>query len=222
MGDSPSNYTFSKSSEKEEIEEGNTAVKLSTSSSFGSEDENNSDKDEIAGNDNDNDDDNEYEDGNTDSPLWLHMNPIERERQVKAAKEKYRRENQTSFEQTKEYLTKRTGKFLSRNILPLIKKRDEEETEEGLSTITNNGASNHEETIGVAAKEEFHVRDKHTQITTNTKTEKEVYKNQTIIENDEEGYVVISPKDNIIIANDDPRNSLRQQFIENKSTERSE
>merc|ERR1712238_362973 len=66
--DSPSNYTFSKSSEKEEIEEGNTAVKLSTSSIFGSEDENNSDKDEIAGNDNDNDDDNEYEDGNTDSP----------------------------------------------------------------------------------------------------------------------------------------------------------
>eukprot|EP00536_Pseudo-nitzschia_multiseries_P014568 jgi/Psemu1/291522/fgenesh1_pg.726_\ len=58
-------------------------------------------------------------------PLWLHMNPIERERQVKMARLRYRRENQTTLEQAKEAFTKRTGKFLSKNLLPLIKKKEQ-------------------------------------------------------------------------------------------------
>jgi hypothetical protein len=64
------------------------------------------------------------EDGDKDdegAPKWLLMNPIERERQERIAREKYRRENQTTYQQTKEYLTKKTGSFLSRNLLPFLK-----------------------------------------------------------------------------------------------------
>ncbi|KAL3920335.1 MAG: hypothetical protein SGARI_006968, partial [Bacillariaceae sp.] len=57
------------------------------------------------------------------SPQWLHMNPIERHRQEKLAREKYRRENQTSFEQAKEKFTKSTGRFLTKNLLPLLKEK---------------------------------------------------------------------------------------------------
>ncbi|KAL3906181.1 MAG: hypothetical protein SGILL_009374, partial [Bacillariaceae sp.] len=65
---------------------------------------------------------------NTDgAPKWLLMNPTEQKRQERLAREKYRRENQTSFEQTKEYFTKKTGKFLSKNLLPLLKKDEKEE-----------------------------------------------------------------------------------------------
>mmetsp|Transcript_19086 Transcript_19086/g.44178 ORF Transcript_19086/g.44178 Transcript_19086/m.44178 type:complete len:511 (+) Transcript_19086:207-1739(+) len=59
------------------------------------------------------------------APVWLHMNPIERERQIKLARIKYRRENQTTLQQAKEAFTKRTGRFLSRNLLPYIKKKEE-------------------------------------------------------------------------------------------------
>ena len=67
------------------------------------------------------------QDDEEESPWWLsNMNQTERARQEKIAKEMYRKENQTSYEQTKEYLTKRTGKFLSHNILPYIKRKEEE------------------------------------------------------------------------------------------------
>jgi hypothetical protein len=200
-GDIPStNNTISKSSsEKDEIEKNNTVIKLSASasSSFGWDDANEN------GNGNGNDDNNE--DSTDDSPLWLHMNPIEQERQEKLAKEKYRRENQTYYEQTKENLTKRTGKFLSRNILPLIKKKEvEEETEENLSTggTNDDGNDNSDDPVVVAAKEEEEEEEEEekekdiSQINetsgTVTKTEKEVG------EENDEGYVVISPKDDII------------------------
>ncbi|KAG7359567.1 putative transmembrane protein PGPGW [Nitzschia inconspicua] len=75
-------------------------------------------KAEVAGDENE---------GEKDTPKWLHMNPIEQQRQERLAKEKYRRENQTAFEQTKEYFTKKTGSFLSRNLLPLLKEKKEEE-----------------------------------------------------------------------------------------------
>lgn len=54
------------------------------------------------------------------SPSWLHMNSVEQERQENLAKEKYRRENQTAFDQTKQYLTKSAVAFLSKNVLPLL------------------------------------------------------------------------------------------------------
>ncbi|KAG7353395.1 putative transmembrane protein PGPGW [Nitzschia inconspicua] len=75
-------------------------------------------KAEVAGDENE---------GEKDTPKWLHMNPIEQQRQERLAKEKYRRENQTALEQTKEYFTKKTGSFLSRTLLPLLKEKKEEE-----------------------------------------------------------------------------------------------
>merc|ERR1712183_28334 len=60
-------------------------------------------------------------------PMWLHMNAMERKRQERNAKEKYRRENQTYYEKKTEYLSKRTGRFLSQNVLPFIKRKDTEE-----------------------------------------------------------------------------------------------
>eukprot|EP00535_Pseudo-nitzschia_heimii_P008374 CAMPEP_0197189166 /NCGR_PEP_ID=MMETSP1423-20130617/19275_1 /TAXON_ID=476441 /ORGANISM="Pseudo-nitzschia heimii, Strain UNC1101" /LENGTH=742 /DNA_ID=CAMNT_0042641211 /DNA_START=27 /DNA_END=2255 /DNA_ORIENTATION=+ len=62
-------------------------------------------------------------------PVWLHMNPIERERQAKLAKKKYKRDKQTSYEQAKDAFTKKTGKFLSDNILPLLKKPEQSAAE---------------------------------------------------------------------------------------------
>jgi hypothetical protein len=202
-GDIPStNNTISKSSsEKDEAEGANTVIKLSASSSFGGDDGNEN------GNSEGNDDNNE--DSTDDSPLWLHMNPIEQERQEKLAKERYRRENQTYYEQTKENLTKRTGKFLSRNILPLIKKKEVEvETEENLSTTGTNddGNDNSDDPIVVVvvAKEEEEKETSlpnetfGTQTTDVTKTEEEVDNNRTVGEENDDGYVVISPKDDII------------------------
>ena len=74
------------------------------------------------------------------APKWLLMNPTEQKRQERLAREKYRRENQTSFEQTKEYFTKKTGKFLSKNLLPLLKKDEKEE--EGAAESKDNATSN--------------------------------------------------------------------------------
>jgi hypothetical protein len=51
------------------------------------------------------------------------MNPIERQRQERLAREKYRRENLSSFEQARETLTRSTGRFLSRNLLPLLREK---------------------------------------------------------------------------------------------------
>jgi hypothetical protein len=86
-----------------------------------------------AGDDDEGDGNKDGDDNNNnhDTPKWLLMNPIEQKRQERLAKEKYRRENQTAFEQTKEYWTKKTGAFLSRNLLPLLKeKKTENKTEE--------------------------------------------------------------------------------------------
>jgi hypothetical protein len=71
-----------------------------------------------------------------DAPKWLHMNPIERERQERLAREKYRRENQSTYQQTKEYITKKTGSFLSRNILPLLKEKKKEIDEPNVEVET--------------------------------------------------------------------------------------
>ncbi len=60
----------------------------------------------------------------TVTPSWLHMNPVERKRQERLAIEKSRSENQTAFEQTKQYLTKSAVTFLSKNVLPLLKTDD--------------------------------------------------------------------------------------------------
>lgn len=59
--------------------------------------------------------------GEEESPSWLNnMNPVERKRQEKLLKEKYRKENQSSNEQLREYMLKTTGSFLSRTILPVL------------------------------------------------------------------------------------------------------
>ena len=72
-------------------------------------------------------DDSENSGSGTESPpVWLHMNPVERERQEKLAKQKYKRDRQTTYEQVKEGMTKRTGKFLSKTLLPLIKKTEKD------------------------------------------------------------------------------------------------
>jgi hypothetical protein len=56
-----------------------------------------------------------------DSPSWLSsMNPAERKRQEKLTKEKYRTESQSTNEQFAEYVTKRSGSFLSRTLLPIL------------------------------------------------------------------------------------------------------
>ena len=199
---SSTNNTISKSSsEKDEAEGANTVIKLSASStSFGGDDGNENGNSNSKGNDDNN------EGSTDDSPLWLHMNPIELERQEKLAKDKYRRENQTYYEQTKENFTKRTGKFLSRNILPLIKKKEVgEKTEDILSTTGTNddGNDNSDDPVVVAKLEE----EKETSLpnetfgtetTDVTKTEKEVDNNRTVGEENEDGYFLVGPQDDII------------------------
>ena len=203
-GDIPStNNTISKSlSEKDEAEGANTVIKLSasTSTSFGGDDGNEN------GNSNSKGSDDNNEDSTDDSPLWLHMNPIELERQEKLAKDKYRRENQTYYEQTKENFTKRTGKFLSRNILPLIKKKEVgEKTEDILSTTgTNDDENDNSDDPVVVAKEEEEKETSlpnetfGTETTDVTKTEKEVDNNRTVGEENEDGYFLVGPQDDII------------------------
>jgi hypothetical protein len=55
------------------------------------------------------------------SPFWLHMNPAERKRQEKVVKENYKKENETRYQATKEYIRRGAGSLLSRTILPLLK-----------------------------------------------------------------------------------------------------
>jgi len=120
------------SSEKE-VRESGTVIKINTTTSIDN------------GNDADTDaDDNKNEDGENGEggsasespPVWLHMNPVERKRQERIAKKKYRRDRQTTLEQAKEALTKRTGKFLSQNLLPFIKKLESSESD-GISDNTS-------------------------------------------------------------------------------------
>ena len=64
-----------------------------------------------------------------ESPQWLRsMNPAERQRQIKVMKEKYRQENQSNLGKMKESMTRSTGSFLSRHLLPLLKTTKEAPT----------------------------------------------------------------------------------------------
>jgi hypothetical protein len=57
-----------------------------------------------------------------ENPEWLHMNPMERKRQEKRLKEKVWKENRTKWDETSEYITRSTGNFLTRNLLPFLKR----------------------------------------------------------------------------------------------------
>lgn len=137
---------------------------------------------------------NNEEDPNQSAPVWLHMNSIERERQERLAREKYRRENQTSYEQAKEAFTKRTGRFLSKNILPLIKKKDQtpvtkvEEPSTG-NVVVDDGSSS-DGVIVIASQGET------SQSSEPTMTEaKSESKNTNEIDG---GYIVVRPEDKTV------------------------
>lgn len=85
------------------------------------------------------------EDDSEDSPKWLqadNMNPAERKRQIKLYKEKYRKENQTTFEQMKESMSKRAGSVLSRTVLPFLKQSPEKSKESDEKLHTKLGECN--------------------------------------------------------------------------------
>ncbi len=115
-------------SAENEDDEGGTIVKVNAAKTLGSD----RNTEATVAEDGEN-----TENGNTTEtpPVWLHMNPIERQRQERLAKQKYRRDRQTSYEQAKEAITKRTGKFLSKNLLPFIKKA--EPSEDGAEQVAN-------------------------------------------------------------------------------------
>jgi len=83
------------------------------------------------------------------SPSWLkYMNEAERKRQRKLLKQKYRDENKSSSELLRESLSKRTGSFLSRNVLPALNRTKDwgkgedatvAESEEGTPETTEQG-----------------------------------------------------------------------------------
>ena len=81
-------------------------------------------------------DDDSVDDGE-EAPEWLkNMNEAERKRQRKLMKQKYREENKETHEQIQEFLAKKTGSFLSRNILPALHRtrewgKEEKPTENG-------------------------------------------------------------------------------------------
>lgn len=85
--------------------------------------------------DNDNDDDQQQ-------PAWLHMNKAEQKRQEKIAKEKYRKETQSSSAQFKEQFYSKTSKYLSRTLVPLLDKTKQFEEEEEEETTTNDKEDN--------------------------------------------------------------------------------
>lgn len=105
------------SAEVKDTEEAGSVIKINASSSFISDSDDND-------NESGDSDDSERGSASESPPVWLHMNPIERNRQARLAKAKYRRDKQTGYEQAKEAFTKKTGKFLSDNLLPLIKKKE--------------------------------------------------------------------------------------------------
>jgi len=176
---SSTSHLLTDSSEKEVGGEANAVVKVTASASFG----NDGCDDDGSG-------------SNKNSPMWLHMNASERDRQERLAKEKYRRECQTSYEQTREYITKKTGRFLSRNVLPLIKNKDEQTT--GVASILANCEKNDCDAI---IKQEGIYQSK-----TTTKIEKEANTNLTS-EDDEEEYVIIRGEDTAF-AKENPRCSF--------------
>jgi len=140
------------------------------------------------------------ESGDTTSeslPMWLHMNPIERNRQAKLAKAKYRKDKQTSYEQAMEAFTKGTGKLLSRTILPLIKKKNKSSAEAAVQEETADGI----DTSSVTEKGENNLQTKNEGKTNNTTpetNEEEFRESSTTIktnDNNSDGYVVISQEE---------------------------
>lgn len=128
-------------------------------------------------------------------PVWLHMNPIERQRQERLAKQKYRRDRQTSYEQAKEAMTKRTGKFLSMTILPFIKKAEptpEAANEEVAETVeeptTTTTPTPDGETVVEEKGEDLQTEEKETVAEVKTKEGEAITTN----DNESEGYVVVS------------------------------
>ena len=89
------------------------------------------------------------EDGSASEPppVWLHMNPVERQRQERLAKQKYRRDKQTSYEQPRDAMKKRTGKFLSKTIWPFIKKAEPTEEAKPQEVSENNEEQTKDESI---------------------------------------------------------------------------
>ena len=149
-----------------------------------------------------NEDTENSEDGSSSEspPVWLHMNPIERQRQEKLAKQKYRRDHQSSYEQAKEAFTKRTGKFLSKNLLPLIKKtessedakeeQDAEIANPGTTASKNDGDSDSDSISLVEKEEALETTENGTARELETKNDEGCTIETT--DNDSEGYVVVS------------------------------
>lgn len=182
----------STSEQEKEIVEAGPVIKVNAAASFGSD--NNTDA--IV------EEESENSDGggsrSESPPVWLHMNAIERARQEKLAKEKYRREHQTHYAQAKEAVTKRTGKFLSRTLLPLIKKT--EKTEPAVvdgqatdidSSITD-GKSNEDTANSSVTEERENSNTNENQTSTETEKKGEESRRIETSDNDSEGYVVVS------------------------------
>ena len=127
-------------------------------------------------------------------PVWLQRNVIEQKRQQQIMKEEEecrRREivaNQTTYyTQQKKCIAKRTGKFLSRNVLPYIKRKELEEDEESnrnsISANTNLVIREGNEEETVANKEEKQI--------IQTKVKEQIINEQQIPE-DGTNFVVLS------------------------------
>lgn len=177
------------SAEKEEGE-GGTVVKVNAAKTFGSDSNTEVTVDEDGEN---------TENGSATEtlPVWLHMNPIERQRQERLAKQKYRRDRQTSYEQAKEAFTKRTGKFLSKNLLPFIKKAEPSEdaaeqvadNEEPTTTPKSDGDIDH---VAGAEKGEDSSTDEKEEVVELEKKDEEPCTMTTNDNETTEGYVVVS------------------------------
>jgi len=151
----------------------------------------------------------ESDNASENPPMWLHMNPVEQQRQAKLAKAKYRRDRQTPYENAKEAITRKTGKFLSKNLLPLLKKMEPPAAEEepsvvdpaaeeqssvvDASTLPQKGDVNHNQ-ISVAEIEEDIETDENRVDTKPETKDEEVRESHSTEANDidNEEYVVVS------------------------------
>jgi len=177
--------------ENKELREAGPVIKVNASTTFGSDND-------IDGNETEESENSESDSTSESPPVWLHMNAIERNRQEKLAKAKYRQDSQTSYEQAKEAFTKRTGKFLSRNILPFIKKTEpsagEGQTTDIDTSITLANIDGNSDIISIIEKGgDLQTKENRTNTKPETKEEK-LRKSCTseTNDNDYEGYAVIS------------------------------
>lgn len=170
--------------QKKQPGEAGAVIKINASASF----------DDIGGKPSEDSENSESGNSSESPPVWLHMNEIERNRQAKLAKEKYRKEHQTSYEQAKEAFTKRTGKFLSKNLLPYIKKTEPSSTVD-IDTSTAVAKSDETSNNISATEKGENSESKDDQIDAKSKSnEEQLCDSQTIEtnDNDSEGYVVVS------------------------------